>query len=307
MPSIIERTRYLKARVPGLRDLTLDDVLRRSVAELRRSVKSAPLVIVRSGEIDQLGENVQDLAARAAMERVIGNIARAVRKLADAGIEHFVITADHGHQFSIRKDEDMRTDSPGGDTIDIHRRCWIGRGGATPPGTVRVTGAELGYDTDLEFLFPTGIGVFKAGGDLSFHHGGFSLQELVIPVVIVRMKSAQRPDAGRVVQLVHVPSEITNLIFTIRLVTAGGLFAPGPIALRVTLIAGDEEVGKAGMAVAGTLDKESGVLQVESGTEASVGMMLMPGDMKSVRVVVQDPATNAVLTQSDEIPLKLGI
>ena len=64
------------------------------------------------------------------------------------------MTADHGHQFSIRKDNDMKTDKPGGDTVDIHRRCWIGHGGTTPPGTVRVSGTEVGYDTNLDFVFP---------------------------------------------------------------------------------------------------------------------------------------------------------
>ena len=49
------------------------------------------------------------------------------------------------------------------------------------------------------------------------------------------------------------------------------------------------------------------MLEAESGTEASVGMMLVREDIASVRVVVQDSATDAVLTQSDEIPLKLGI
>ena len=77
----------------------------------------------------------------------------------------------------------MRIDAPGGDEVDLHRRCWIGRGGATPAGCVRVTASALGYDSDLDFVFPRGSGVFKAGGDLAFHHGGPSLQELVIPVV----------------------------------------------------------------------------------------------------------------------------
>ena len=57
----------------------------------------------------------------------------------------------------------MKMDNPGGDTVDLHRRCWIGHGGTTPAGRPRV-GAELGYDTDLDFVFPTGLGVFKAGG-----------------------------------------------------------------------------------------------------------------------------------------------
>ena len=57
------------------------------------------------------------------------------------------MSADHGHQFASRKEEDMRIEAPGGETVELHRRCWIGRGGATPPGTMRVSAAELGYDS----------------------------------------------------------------------------------------------------------------------------------------------------------------
>ena len=137
------------------------------------------------------------------METVIGNIARAARKLASAGVESFVVTADHGHQFALRKEEDMRIDAPGGDTVELHRRCWIGRGGATPPGTIRVSAAELGYDSDLDFVFPTGLGVFKAGGDLAYHHGGISLQEMVVPVVTFRIP-ARLGAGGAAASVVHL-------------------------------------------------------------------------------------------------------
>jgi len=91
------------------------------------------------------------------MDTVIDNLARAIRKLAAAGIEHAVLTADHGHLFASDRDESMRTDDPRGDTIELHRRCWIGRGGATPPGCIRVAASALGYASDLEFVFPTGV------------------------------------------------------------------------------------------------------------------------------------------------------
>ena len=169
MSGLAERRTFLKAKVPDAIDIPLGKLLGTSASQLSKSIGDASLVVVRSQEIDALGESVDELTARAAMEGVIGNVARAIRKLASAGIEHFVVTADHGHQFSIRKHDDMKTDNPGGNTVDIHRRCWIGHGGTTPPGTVRVSGAELGYDTNLDFVFPTGLGVFKAGGGLSFH------------------------------------------------------------------------------------------------------------------------------------------
>jgi hypothetical protein len=309
MPGLNERLKFLKARVPGLVDLPLGRLLGLSAGKLQSTIAKAPLVLVRSQEIDALGENVDELTARSAMESVIGNVARAIRKLAKAGIESFVITADHGHQFSIRKDDDMKTDNPGGNTLELHRRCWIGHGGSTPPGTVRVSGSELGYVTDLEFVFPTGLGVFKAGGGLSFHHGSVSLQELVIPVLSLRIPSqaSAASTAGADLQLYGLPKALTNRTFEVRLLLAGGLFAGAEVPLRVVLLADGEQVGQAGMAIGARLDRETGLLHVTPNSEARVGLMLLRDDCASTRVVVVDPFTDAVLAQSAALPVSLAI
>jgi hypothetical protein len=301
------RLKYLKSRVPGLVDIKLEKVLDTSVQKLASTVEETSLIVVRSQEIDLVGET-SDLIARNVMDTSIGNIARAVRRLASAGVESFVIAADHGHQFSLRKEEDMRTDNPGGDTVALHRRCWAGRGGATPPGTVRVTGTALGYDTDLDFVFPTGLGVFKAGGSLSYHHGGLSLQEIVVPVVSFRIPSAAGAKSPRwAVQLADVPEELTNRTFGVRLVAIGDLLATEAIALRVVLISRGEQVGQAGMAHGADFDRGSGIVTMNPGSEANVGIMLAVEDCQSVRVIAQDPATDAVLAQSEAIPVRLGI
>ena len=308
MFSLSDRVRFLKAKIPDAIDVPLDRLLSTPQTKLGKLIGDGTLIVVRSQEIDALGENIDELTARAAMEGVIGNIARAIRKLASVGVESFVVTADHGHQFSIRKDDDMKTDNPSGDTVDIHRRCWIGHGGITPPGCVRVSGAELGYDTNLDFVFPMGLGVFRTGGSLSFHHGGVSLQEMVIPVVSLRMPSheTQRP-AGKTAHLLGLPDKITNRTFGVRVVASGDLFTTEPLALRVILVAGGEQVGQAGMAVGGELDRSTGVLQLSPNSEANVGIMLTRDDCNSVRVVALDPATDAVLDQSSELPVRLGI
>jgi len=308
MTGINERLRFLKAKVPGFCDIVLGNVLEWSSKKLSKKIGDAPLVVVRSQEIDLIGESDGGFVARQLMSGIIGNIARAIRKLAAAGIENFVITADHGHQFSVRKDDDMKTDNPGGDTLDIHRRCWIGHGGATPPGTVRITGAELGYDTNLDFVFPTGLGVFKTGGGLSFHHGSVSLQELLVPVVSLRMPQGEsRPPSGKVARLLGLPDKITNRTFGVRVVLVPDLFTTDAVSLRVVIVSGNEQVGQTGMAIGADFDRTSGVLHVSPGAEANVGLMLTRDDCTSVRVVVQDPATDAVLDQSDELPVRLGI
>ena len=308
MSELSARLKFLKAKIPDVAEMPLGKLLGSTRSKLSRAIADASLVIVRSQEIDALGENIDELTARAAMGSVIGNVARAIRKLAFAGIENFVVSADHGHQFSIRKDDDMKTDNPGGDTLDIHRRCWIGHGGTTPPGTVRASGAELGYETELDFVFPTGLGVFRAGGGLTFHHGGVSLQEIVVPVVSLRIPTpAARAPAEKIATLLGVPERVTNRTFGIRVFVSGDLLSVEPVAVRVVLFSGSEQVGQAGMAIGGDLDRASGILEVNPNSEASVGMMLTRDDCDSVRVVILNPATDAVLDQSEDLPVKLGI
>jgi hypothetical protein len=306
MPGVTERLKFLKARIPDVVDLPLDKLLGMRGAKLQATIADASLVLVRSQEIDLAGELDTDVFSRHVMETVVGNIARAARKLASAGVQSFVVAADHGHQFALRKEEDMRIDTPGGDTVGLHRRCWIGRGGVTPPGTMRVSAAELGYDSDLDFVFPTGLGVFKSGGGLAYHHGGISLQEMVIPVVTFRLPARPEPaQSGAVVHLEGVPDAITNRAFSVRLTLA--VLTTAPIAVRVILLAGAEQVGQAGMAVGAELDRDTGIVTVQPGTDASVGVMLTRDDCQVVRVVVQDPTSDAVLGQSDDVPVRLGV
>jgi hypothetical protein len=304
--NVADRVKYIQARVPKVVDITLSRVLQDSPKELKGKVAGRPLVVVRSTEIDYLGETGDDHLARQSMETVIGNLARAARRLAAAGIEHFVITADHGHLFGLVKGDDMKTDAPGGDTLEVHRRCWIGRGGATPAGTVRLGARDLGYASDLEFVLPTALGVLKAGGDLSFHHGGATLQELVIPVLSFRIPAATATaSAGGVqVRLLDLPERITNRMFAIGIVAEAGLFDQR-VPVRVVLLSDQEEVGRAGMATNADFDRSTGVVSLPRGGQAHVGLMLSNDSVSAVRVVALDPESSAVLAESKPIPLQL--
>jgi hypothetical protein len=307
MVNVSDRMKHLKAEVPGAVELRLSDVLEFSKAKLVKSIGDAPLVTVRSQELDALGEADSDWLARQLMDAVIGNVVRAVKRLAVAGIERFVITADHGHQFSVRKEGDMKTDSPGGDTVALHRRCWVGRGGAAPPGTVRVSGPQLGYDTDLDFVFPVGLGVFKAGGGLSYHHGGLSLQETVIPVITFRMPTSEAKTAStELAVLIDVLNKVTNRLFPVRFLVQS-LLAEESVPVRLLLIHEGLEAGAARMATGAEFDDATGVMRVAVNTEVSAVVMLADDKCPSVKIVLQDVRTDAVLVQSDEIPVKLGV
>ncbi|WP_437978278.1 PglZ domain-containing protein [Sorangium sp. So ce295] len=309
LPDLASRKKLALARAPGMIDISLDDVLNMPPSKLAKKVEGAPLVIVRSQEIDHAGEAGFTSQARLVMNNVIDNLRRAIRKLAGAGIEHAVVTADHGHIFSTERDESMRIDSPGGQAVEQHRRCWIGRGGSTPYGSRRARGAELGYESDLDFVFPTGAGVFKGGGDLAFHHGGTSLQEMVIPVVTVRLKlkPSNRPTAGPI-SVTDVPEAVTNRIFRATLHLGGknlDLFGSTSMSVRPLLVHDGKQVGKVGMVTDAELERAGDCVKLAASKPATVFFLLSDDTVPSLRVIVQDPITDAELWRSPIIPVKL--
>lgn len=312
LPDLTSRKKFAAARVPKLVDFALDEVLSLPNSKLAKKLDGAQVIVVRSQEIDHAGEAGFSFQARQVMDTVIDNIARAIRKLAAAGVEHAVVSADHGHLFFANdRDESMRIDDPGGDTVELHRRCWIGHGGATPAGCVRVTAALLGYASDLDFVFPTAISVFRAGGDLAYHHGGPSLQEMVLPVLIVRtqVREPSHPSAGPITADV-LPDAITNRIFSVTF-TFGEkqmMFDATGVQVRPLLMTAGKQVGAIGMAVGAEFDRAAGCVKLEPNKPVTVAFLLSDESVASLRVVIQDPATDAELYRSpNDIPVRLGV
>ena len=312
LPDLATRKKHAAARVPKLVDIALDELLSLQPSKLSKKLDGAQVIVVRSQEIDHAGETGFTFQARQVMDTVIDNLARAIRKLAAAGIEHAVVSADHGHLFFANdRDESMRTDAPGGKTVELHRRCWIGRGGATPAGCVRVPASSLGYTSELEFVFPATMGVFKAGGNLAFHHGGPSLQELVVPVLAVRTKvreSAQ--DTEPDFEVSGIPYAVTNRIFSVTFTYSQKqmLLDTDGIQVRPMLMAQGKLVGLVGMAVDAEFDRVTGIVKLEPNIPVTIAFLLSDESIASLRVVLQNPTTDANLYRSPtDIPVRLGV
>lgn len=307
LPDLAARKKFASARVAKLADLSLDELLSLQPSRLAKKIDGAQVIVVRSQEIDHAGEAGFTFQARQVMDTVIDNLARAIRKLATAGVENSVVSADHGHLFfPADRDESMRTDAPGGGEVELHRRCWIGRGGATPAGCVRVPASSLGYASDLDFVFPVGAGVFKSGGDLAFHHGGPSLQELIVPVLTVRLalRETRQPTAGRV-SATGLPGAVTNRIFTVML--EGDLLSSEQVVRPLLMFSG-RQVGAVGMAVGAEFDRSTGCVKLQPGKPTSIAFLLSDEGATSIRVVVQDPVSDAELYRSPtDIPVRLGV
>ncbi|MEX1027999.1 MAG: PglZ domain-containing protein [Candidatus Paceibacterota bacterium] len=308
--SLSDRRKVWKGRVPDVVDLELDKVLSHSNSQLQKRIAGAPLVLVRSLEIDAMGEGGNTFLARQVMETAINNVARAIKRLAGMGISKFVVAADHGHLFIHERDESERIEKPGGEQASLHRRCWAGRGGSTPPSTVRISATQLGYDSDLDFVFPTNNSVFKAGGDLSYYHGGLSLQELLVPVLSIRMPAEVKAASSDItLSLSKVPGKIANRIVTFGIHAAATtpLFPQEDFAVRPVLLSAGQHVGHVGMVLDAEHDQLTHCVRMKPGSSCTVGVQLLRDDVSTVEIVVLDPETDRILAKSNKIPVQLGI
>lgn len=305
------RMEHAKGQVPGLVEMTLDRLVHELSPKKRDELlKDAKVVIIRSQEIDGIGENLPAGVTQKIMGTILEDLRGAVQRLADAGIHQFVIVADHGHLFGESRGDDMKIDPPeAGRKVDLHRRCWVGRGGSTPSSCVRLSSSDLGYEgTDLELVVPKGTGVFKAGGSLAFHHGGLSLQELIVPVLRFELRSTVASDSagkkGGEAVAIDAPKQINNLIFSVNL-NYQEMF---PARVRVLAVnsADGKVVGQAAFATAGW-DAEDHVLTLTAGDPVSVGLQIDDEAVQELRVIVTEVETQKTLKDTSPIPVSLTV
>jgi hypothetical protein len=177
------RQRAMQERVGGATcpKLTLAEVINSSSSSLKRSIAQAKLVIVHSQEIDDAGEKGVGLDV---FDRVLQGLRAAWHLLREAGVKRFVITADHG--FLLNEGPAPAALSHGR-KIDPHRRHAFSSVAADHKGEVRVPLSDLGYQgVDAQLMLPETTAVFDKGQkSMRFVHGGNSLQERVIPVLIL--------------------------------------------------------------------------------------------------------------------------
>jgi len=277
----------------------------------KKEIEAAHLIVVTSQEIDRLGEEVGELEeVRGYIDEVLEKLRRAVRALASVGVREFVISADHGFHLVEGMDPGLAMDSPGGETVKLHPRVWIGKGGGCGEGYLRLKASDLKMGGELEFAFPRGLGTFKVkGGVGAYFHGGISPQEHILPLLTAKAAKARAKEKSDIrIKLSMAKSKITNRLFTITIEPeAEGLFPSTERRLRLDVISGKAQVGSA---VAAGYGFEEGTreVKVQPGKPNVVTLMIQTADApNAVTVQVMDSETQLVLGALKDIPVDLGL
>jgi hypothetical protein len=196
-----DRINYLRAK-SGVKvfDAKLEDLLPKPKKKTQQGIEDADLVFITSQEIDALCEGDNIPMARRFMDEILHDLRRACRILANLGVKRIIFAADHGYLFGDELASDMKIDPPGGETVDLHRRIWMGRGGAASKSYLRTPISSFGIDGEFDIAAPWNFACFRMqGGAKAYFHGGLSPQELLIPVMT--LTPAKQPPSSAAAEM----------------------------------------------------------------------------------------------------------
>lgn len=256
-----ERVGLLRREVGALLDLRLTELMNRTEERLRTELAAVDLVVVRSTDIDGAGESGRAGTAWRNVDGVLDDLANQILRLGRLGVGRVVVTADHG--FIVLSDSLASghvLERPGG-TGELHRRCWVGRGGVTPPGACRLALAALGVGGGLDLVVPEGVAVFPLPGTRQFFHGGLSPQELVVPVISMDLTPPAAAVVAPAVAISIAGKGITTGVFAVTLTFTGSVFA-SEVTVRVLARTVEGTTPAARLVAGDGYDPQSGTVTV---------------------------------------------
>lgn len=312
----VDRIAYLKERagVPVV-DLRLEDP--RGFRRKLKDVENPALIVVTSREIDQSGED-ETTAAREHMERVLTHLGLALRKLAEEGVERFVITADHGYLFGEDLAESDKIDPPGGKTALCHRRVWAGQGGAGSENYMLTEVARFGAKSDLEMAVPWNLAGFRTPGPTAYFHGGLSPQEILLPVIVAtpRIVTAIKGAKKLTWEVSLGSAKVTTRFLSVRIqARSQGLFAESLPTVRIEVRTAGEVCA---IPVSGSygFQEATGAIALRSletepaATEVNTVALMLTGKAPNrgvMSVHILDAATGVELKKLENVEVSLAI
>lgn len=211
-----QREVILQNYVPKSRCVQFDEIKTMKQIPLREIFTSREVVYVYHNQIDARGDkqNTENEVFNACAE-AIDEIFNLMKRLSGtANTYHFIVTADHG--FIYKRDKLKESDKIGGVSGKgdfSNRRFIVSNEAIQDDGVVNTSlGWILGNDDSRVVSCPISSNVFKAPGGQNYVHGGCSPQEMLIPVLDVKIEKGHTETRAAQIMLVSMIQKITNLI-----------------------------------------------------------------------------------------------
>lgn len=184
------RAKVLSSGLQGASKALSDAEIREMTKEERRALfRENQVVYIYHNQIDVTGDRLSEDHITDAVETTLDELVALVKMMRTANFNRILITADHGflYQYQPLDESDFAASEISGSEILIsNRRQVVGTGLIPSMGLQHFTAAEAGLIGDYEIMLAKSINRLRVKGASSrYVHGGASLQEVVIPIVIV--------------------------------------------------------------------------------------------------------------------------
>ena len=215
--NLAKRQAILQKYSPNSICVQFDDIKNLKKTELRDIFTGKQLIYVYHNQIDARGDkaNTEDevfVACKEALTEIIDFIRRIST---NANTYHFMVTSDHG--FIYKRDkigESGKISGVNDKNAFVNRRFIVSQNAIKEDGIESISLGEILRSQDTKMVsFPISTNVFKlAGGGQNFVHGGSSPQEMLVPVLNIKMERGHMNTKNAPIALVSMIQKITNKI-----------------------------------------------------------------------------------------------
>ncbi|MCK6605714.1 MAG: BREX-1 system phosphatase PglZ type A [Ignavibacteriaceae bacterium] len=161
----------------------------------REAVKGCNVVYIYHNVIDKTGDDkASEPDAFDAVEQAFEDLEDLLRKITNFNGTNIIITSDHGFFYTERYPEETQflNAEDFGEIKVLKRRAAFGINLKSGDEVHHFSAKNAGLKSEYDFIFPVGKKLFRiSGAGTRFNHGGLSLQEVIIPVIIVNKKRVE--------------------------------------------------------------------------------------------------------------------
>lgn len=212
-----QRDAILKEYKINSKCVQFDSIKAMKQADLRSVFTGQDVIYIYHNQIDARGDKAAtENEVFTACEEAIDEIFALIKKISSqANTHHFIVTADHG--FIYKRDTIQSADKisyDGSRTNSVGQRYSISKTGINTTGTCSITiGKVLDNDDQRIISFPLASDIFKvAGAGQNYVHGGCSPQEMLIPMLDVKVDKGKKETTTAKIDLISLTTKINNLI-----------------------------------------------------------------------------------------------
>ena len=213
---IAKREILLQKDISSSACVKLDSIKTMKKNELRDLFTGKQVVYVYQNQIDARGEALAtENEVFVACEEAITEVIDLIRRLSvNANTYHFIVTSDHG--FIYKRDKLPESDKINRENDKkafSDRRFIISNEPVKADGVQSIQLSSILKNDDSKFVsFPISGNVFKASGGMNYVHGGASPQEMLVPIIDIKMERGKIETHPVKITLVSMVQKITNLL-----------------------------------------------------------------------------------------------